>query len=170
VASLLRRTGTVSGAWRSTVSGGVTSIALLIAGSALAAGDHAIAGDRYVGETSQGQATTIVVSAGGRSVNAILSAIAYDGLCGKRPGGLPYQILWKRTAAIRRDGQFSVVTHGMTVSGGSLPVIVRGAFSGGRVSGTIAETGRAAHCQRPRQAKNPYLATFSARGTPGAAP
>jgi hypothetical protein len=136
----------------------------------LAARDHAIAGDRYIGETSQGQATTIIVSADGHSVNAILSAIAYDGLCGKRPSGLPYQILWKRTAAIRRDGQFNVLTNGMTASGASLPVTVHGTFSGSRVSGTIAETGRTAHCQRPRQRENPYLVTFSARGTPGSAP
>jgi hypothetical protein len=148
----------------------LTATLVANAGVSAVGGAHAVAGDRYIGVTSQGQATTILVSVNGRSVKAILSAVAYDGLCGKRPGGLPYQILWEGGAAIRRGGQFSVLTEGRTIRRGAAPVIVRGTFSGGDVSGTITESGRAAHCPAPRQVDNPYRARFRAHGTPGSAP
>jgi hypothetical protein len=160
-----------SRARRRAAAGGFALIAtLLVAGGASAARDHAVAGGRYLGKTSQGQATTILVSADGRSITAISSAVAYDGLCRMRPGGVRYQILSGREIAIGRGGQFSVMTLGRTSGPGSLPVIVRGAFRGGAVTGTIAATGRAAHCPAPRRADNPYRATFSAHGTPESAP
>jgi len=142
----------------------------LVAVGASAAGDHAVAGDRYIGTTSQGQATTIVVSTNGRSVVAVLTAVAYDGRCGTHPGSLPYQILSDQKVTIRPSGGFREATQGTTAGRRLLPMIVTGTFGGGKVYGTIAAGGRGAHCPTPRQSDNPYVATFSARGTPAASP
>jgi hypothetical protein len=138
--------------------------------AASAAGDRAAAGARYIGSTSQGQATVIVVSHDGRTITALLTTITYDGVCGKGAGGPPYQILSNRRFAIRSNGSFDVTTSGTTTERGALPMLVSGDFSGNTVRGTIAETGVKAHCTAPRQAHNPYRATFSAQATPARGP
>jgi hypothetical protein len=137
---------------------------------ASAAGAVAVAGARYVGSTSQGQATLIVVSGNGRTITALLTTIAYDGICGNGAGGPPYQILSNRRFAIRRNGSFALTTSGTTTEHGALPMLVTGTFTGNTVHGTIAETGIKAHCAAPRQAHNPYRATFSAQATPARGP
>jgi len=142
----------------------------LVASGAVAAGDHAVAGDRYVGSTDQGQATIVVVSASGRSVVALLTTVAYDGRCGKRPGVLPYQILSNDHATIQPNGRFRETTQGSSTGRGLLPMVVTGTFGGGKVHGTIAESGADAHCSAPRQRDDPYEATFSAQGVPAASP
>jgi hypothetical protein len=140
------------------------------AAGALAADDHAVGGDRYEGTTTEGQATVIVVSANGRSITALLTAITDDGRCGNGAEGYPYQILSDRTLKIAASGSFSLSTKGTTALHRSLPVNITGTFRGGKVMGRIAATGRQAHCPAPRHNNNPYVATFSATGTPAAGP
>jgi hypothetical protein len=112
----------------------------------------------------------IVVSANGRSITALLTAVTDDGRCGNRFRGLPYQILSDRTLKVAASGGFSLSTKGTTALHGSLPVTVTGTFRGGEVTGVIAATGPKAHCPSPKHTNNPYLATFSATGTPADAP
>jgi len=154
----------------------LVAIAAVLLGVSLAditaavAGDRAVAGARYIGTTSQGQATVIVVSRKGRTITALLTTIAYDGVCGTGAGGPPYQILSNRRFAIRSNGSFDVTTSGTTTERGALPMLVAGDFAGNTVRGTIAETGAKAHCSAPRQRHNPYRATFSAHATPAGGP
>jgi hypothetical protein len=147
----------------------VIAVVAVVAGGAFAADNHAIGGDRYEGRTSQGQATVIVVSASGRTVTALLTAVTYDGLCGKRSDPA-YQISSTSKAAIGPDGTFAMTTRSTTAGPGSLAMRVTGIFSGTTVHGTIAETGPKARCAAPRARVNPYQATFTAKGTPAAAP
>ena len=160
--------------WEWLASAGIfAAIATLgvAAAGAVAAGDHAIGGDRYEGSTSAGQATLIVVSASGRSITALLTAVTDDGRCGNRADeGYPYQILSDRVLKLAARGSFSLSTTGTTALHRSLPVIITGRFRGGEVTGMIAATGRQAHCAAPRYNTNPYVATFSATGAPAAAP
>ena len=160
----------VSSAFRRLLLAAVMLGVALTSAGASAAGDGAVAGARYIGSTSQGQATVIVVSGDGRTITALLTTIAYDGVCGKGAGGSPYQILSNRRFAIHPNGSFAVTTSGTTTEHGALPMLVTGAFSGNTVHGTIAETGVKAHCAAPRQAHNPYRATFSAQATPAGGP
>ena len=64
--------------------------AALAGASASADGDgaDADAGARYIGSTSQHQATLIVVSRDGRTITALLTTVAYDGICGKGAAAL----------------------------------------------------------------------------------
>jgi hypothetical protein len=146
--------------------------AALAGASASADGDgaDADAGARYIGSTSQHQATLIVVSRDGRTITALLTTVAYDGICGKGAGGPPYQILSNRRFTIHSNGSFAVTTSGTTTAHVALPMLVTGTFAANTVHGTIAETGAKAHCTAPRQAHNPYRATFSAQATPARGP
>jgi len=164
-----RQTATSSTSRRLVVAAVVLGVAITGVGAS-AAGAVAVAGARYVGSTSQGQATLIVVSGDGRTITALLTTIAYDGVCGNGAGGPPYQILTNRRFAIHRNGSFAVTTSGTTTEHGALPMLVAGTFTGNTVHGTIAETGIKAHCAAPRQAHNPYRATFSAQATPARGP
>ena len=136
---------------------------------ASAAGNHAVGGDRYEGNTSQNQATVVVVSADGHWITAFLTAIAYDHLCTKR-GGPPYQISSNRRVKIGPGGSFAFATRSTTAGPGSLAMRVSGVFAAAIVRGTIAATGSHARCPPPKQHANPYEATFTARGTPAVAP
>jgi hypothetical protein len=133
--------------------------------SAAGAGAVAVAGARYIGSASQRQATVIVVSRDARTITALLTTIACDGVCGKGAGGAPYQILSNRRFAIHSNGSFAVTTSGTTTEHGALPMLVTGAFSANTVHGTTAETGVKANRAAPRQAHNPYRATFSPQAT-----
>ena len=148
----------------------VAAVLLGVGVAASEAGGRAVAGARYIGSTSQRQATLIVVSHDGRAITALLTTVAYDGICGKGRGGPPYQILSNRRFAIRSNGSFEMTTSGTTTEHGALPMLVNGVFSGDTVHGTIAETGVKARCAAPRQAHNPYRATFSAQATPAGGP
>ena len=155
---------------RRLVVAAVTLGLALTGAGASAAGRGAVGGARYIGSTSQGQATLVVVSGDGRTITALLTTIAYDGVCGESVGDPPYQILSNRRFAIHANGSFAVTTSGTTAEHGALPMLVTGTFTGKTAHGTIAETGVKAHCAAPKQAHNPYRATFSARATPAAGP
>src|ERR1039458_2983072 len=93
---------------RRLVVAAVTLGLALTGAGASAAGRGAVGGARYIGSTSQGQATLVVVSGDGRTITALLTTIAYDGVCGDSVGGPPYQILSNRRFAIHANGSFAV--------------------------------------------------------------
>lgn len=128
---MIDRRSVATRSWGGWIAGTVSVVAVvgLAAAGALAADNHAIGGDRYEGRTSQGQATVIVVSASGRTVTALLTAVTYDGLCGKR-GDPAYQISSTRKSAIGPGGTFAMTARSTTAGPGSLTMRVTGMFLG----------------------------------------
>jgi hypothetical protein len=143
--------------------------AVPLAAAASASEDRAVGGDRYEGATSQGQATVVVVSANGRWVTAVLTAVVYNDLCARR-GGPAYQVRSTSRVAIKPDGGFALVARSTTAGPGSLLMRVSGTFRGTILRGAISEAGADAHCSPPRQRDNRYQATFTASGTPASSP
>jgi hypothetical protein len=147
----------------------LVAVPLAAAAAASASGGRAVGGDRYEGSTNQGQATAIVVSANGRFVTAVLTAVVYNDLCAKR-GGPAYQVRSTSRVAIKPGGSFALVARSTTAGPGSRLMRITGTFDGTLLRGAIAQAGRNAHCSPPRQRENPYQATFTARGTPASSP
>jgi hypothetical protein len=136
--------------------------ALLLATSATAA--PAVGDARYLGRTSQGEVIVIETASTGRAIGAMRTSIAYDGLCGERPGSPRYQLLSYSEARLRANGSFSYTTTATAEGRGpqALPVRLAGTFTGRSVRGTLTAVGRDSRCGAGRPA-NPYRATFSAR-------
>jgi len=132
--------------------------ALALAAVAWAANDHAIAGGHYSGKTSQNQATTIVVSANGKTITKLDTAVSYDHLCTK---GTNATFAIAATNVPITNGSFGVRAAGKGPKKSSINAIVTGTFTGSTVAGTVAEYN--GHCAAPRQVENPYLSTFTAK-------
>ncbi len=118
----------------------------------------AIAGGDYTGATSQREAGTIKISATGSKIKVLRLAVAYDGACGTGGGGPAFAVV-ARHVPIAANGSFTVTTVGKAPGVRSLKVIVTGSFASKHVTGTVAEKNGA--CAAPKQADNPYSATFT---------
>ena len=140
---------------------GVTLAAtLLLAAGAWAASGHAIGGGHYAGKTSQRQGATIVVSANGRTITQLRTAVSNDGECGKA-GGPAFSVSAANVAIT--NGSFTVTAPGTASNLASLHIVVTGTFIGKTVAGTVAELD--GHCKAPNQVENPYLSTFTLKSS-----